>query len=245
MWIVGDLPATFHHHGIERVHTLSSFPPPTPSATMAAMAFITSTSPLSRLRCATAAGTAGIHRRPWRPAVCRPPPPRATVTPPPPLPPSPPPPPPPPAPAASLASIGRRAIPAAAWAAYINHLFLAQPASITTTTADALREAVDLSLNFLFILPAAAPSVAPVVHPALEGLFMLVVGWAGVLWVFAADGYEGASSASEGGGGGEAGTPRPGVPVVPFLVGAAFLTNGMRRRWCGRPHSCVRVMLPE
>lgn len=129
--------------------------------------------------------------------------------------------------APSPASVGRRALPAAAWAAYTYHLFLAQPASVTTTTADALREAVDLSLNFLFLLPAVAPAVAPVVHPALEGLFMLVVGWAALLWVFAADGYEGAAAAptSDGGGGSPAGAPRPGVPVVPFLVGAAFLTN--------------------
>lgn len=77
---------------------------------------------------------------------------------------------------------------------------------------------MDLSLNFLFILPAAAPSVAPVVHPALEGLFMLVVGWAGVLWVFAADGYEGASSASEGGGAGRRALPARGCRLCPFWL---------------------------
>lgn len=210
---------------------------------MAPMAFVSGASPLFRLRLATAVGIARTHRRSWRLADCRPPPlPRAAVTPPPPRPP---PPPPPPPPAESLASVGRRTLPAAAWAAYVTHLFLAQPASVTSTTADALREAVDLSLNFLFILPAVAPSVAPVVHPALEGLFMLVVGWAGVLWVFAADGYEGAAPADgKGGVAGGAATPRPGVPVVPFLVGAAFLTNGMQRGCSGSPHPCARVVLP-
>lgn len=202
---------------------------------MAVMAFVASASPLSRWRYATVAGTTRTLPGSRRPAACRSLLPRAAATPPPPS---------PPPPAASLASVGRRALPSAAWAAYVTHLFLAQPASITTTSADAFREAVDLSLNFLFILPVVSPSVAPAVDPTVEGLFMLVVGWAGVLWVFAADGFAGVAATTEGGGGASrrAGTPRPGVPVVPFLVGALFLTNGMQRGCGARPHPCARTV---
>ena len=43
-------------------------------------------------------------------------------------------------------------------------------------------EAINLSINFWFVTPLVFPSMAPVIHPALEGLFNIVVAW-GALFV--------------------------------------------------------------
>ena len=45
-------------------------------------------------------------------------------------------------------------------------------------------EAINLSINFWFVTPLVFPSVAPVIHPALEGLFNIVVAWGALFFGF-------------------------------------------------------------
>jgi hypothetical protein len=68
-------------------------------------------------------------------------------------------------------------------------------------------EAINLSINFWFITPFLFPSLAPVVHPALEGLFNIVIAWGALFVGFLHDGK------------GQR------LPMFPFMVGTAFLTN--------------------
>jgi len=70
-----------------------------------------------------------------------------------------------------------------------------------------LREALNLSLNFWFILPVTFPGSAPTLHPALEALFNFIVTWGLLCFGFIRDGR------------------RQRVSFFPFLVGTAFLTN--------------------
>jgi hypothetical protein len=101
-----------------------------------------------------------------------------------------------------------------AWALYMFHVFLSDAPCGPDATGQlcgiglpALVEALQLSFNFWFVMPLALPSVAPVLHPALEGLFNVVVAWGGLFFGLLSDGR------------------RQRVPMLPFLVGTAFLTN--------------------
>jgi hypothetical protein len=101
-----------------------------------------------------------------------------------------------------------------AWAFYMFHIFLSDAPCGPGATGElcgiglpASMEAIQLSFNFWFVMPLAFPSVAPVLHPALEGLFNIVVAWGGLFFCFLSDGR------------------RQRVPMLPFLVGTAFLTN--------------------
>ena len=51
-----------------------------------------------------------------------------------------------------------------------------------------VRQVRDLSLNFWLIVPALAPASAPDLHPCLEGLFNLLLAWAGLFAGFLIDG---------------------------------------------------------
>lgn len=114
-----------------------------------------------------------------------------------------------------------------AWAVYVGYLLLSDlppGPSLLQISPETLREAWELSLNFWLVLPMLFPSEAPVLHPALEGLFNVTVTWGLLFWGFAVDGRQ------------------QRVPILPFLLGTAFLTNvfylpwlGLRRAHCDRP----------
>jgi hypothetical protein len=114
------------------------------------------------------------------------------------------------------AAIGSRRLVWVAWLIYVGYLLLSDlppGPSLLHTSPDTLQEAIDLSLNFWFVLPTLFPSIAPVIHPALEGLFNLVVAWGLLFWGFLIDGRH------------------QRWPIVPFLIGTAFLTNVFYLPW--------------
>ncbi|RZM82910.1 hypothetical protein [Leptolyngbya iicbica] len=105
-----------------------------------------------------------------------------------------------------------------AWVVYVGYLLLSDlppGPSLLHTSPDTLREAGALSLNFWFVLPALFPAQAPTLHPALEGLFNVVVTWGLLFWGFAIEGRQ------------------QRVPMLPFLIGTAFLTNVFYLPWLG------------
>jgi hypothetical protein len=51
-----------------------------------------------------------------------------------------------------------------------------------------ITEAINLSINFWFVTPLVLPSIAPVVHPALEGLFNFVIAFGALFFGFLSDG---------------------------------------------------------
>lgn len=117
-----------------------------------------------------------------------------------------------------------------AWVVYVGYLLLSDlppGPSLLHTSLETLREAWALSLNFWLVLPAVFPSQAPILHPALEGLFNLVVTWGLLFWGFAVDGRQ------------------QRIPILPFLIGTAFLTNVFYLPWLGirQPHR-DRPLLP-
>ncbi len=66
------------------------------------------------------------------------------------------------------------------WVIHICFLFLSDVPpgeSLLHLRPQTLQEAIALSLNFWFVLPALVPKVAPVLTPALEGLFNIAVTW--------------------------------------------------------------------
>lgn len=103
-----------------------------------------------------------------------------------------------------------------AWLIYIAYLLLSDlpPGnSLLHTQPATLQLALQLSLNFWFVLPALLPQASPVLHPALEGLFNLTIAWGLLFWGFATDGRQ------------------QRVSIVPFLLGTAFLTNLFYLPW--------------
>ena len=100
-----------------------------------------------------------------------------------------------------------------AWLLYMQHIFLSDapcgPAGgeLCGISLPVTIEAIQLSINFWFVTPLIFPSMAPVLHPALEALFNIVVAWGSLFVCFLSDGR------------------RQKVPMLPFMVGTAFLTN--------------------
>ncbi|MBW4651539.1 MAG: hypothetical protein KME20_00515 [Kaiparowitsia implicata GSE-PSE-MK54-09C] len=102
------------------------------------------------------------------------------------------------------------------WMLYLGYVLLSElppGESLLHTTPATLKEALDLSLNYWFVLPLLAPQVAPVLNPALEGLFNLVLAWGLLMVGFGVDGR------------GQR------WPMLPFLLGTAFLTNVFFLPW--------------
>lgn len=65
-----------------------------------------------------------------------------------------------------------------AWLLYVGYLLLSDyspGASLLHIEPATLKEAMDLSLNFWFVMPLAFPHIAPHLSPTLEGLFNLTV----------------------------------------------------------------------
>lgn len=121
-----------------------------------------------------------------------------------------------PSPTRSLPLLGVRLFLWSIWGIYIGYLLLSDwppGPSLLHTQPETLQEAIDLSLNFWFVLPALFPAVAPVLHPALEGLFNLVVAWGLLFWGFLLDGRN------------------QRWPMLPFLLGTALLTNVFYLPW--------------
>lgn len=100
--------------------------------------------------------------------------------------------------AAALSSLGL----------YAGRLFVVPPFAHSNATA--LREALDLSLNFAYVTPLLFADRAPVLHPMLEGVFHIVVAWALLLLGFASL---------------DATHPNARPRAAPFLVGTLLLTN--------------------
>ncbi|MDX2229116.1 MAG: hypothetical protein NW220_05745 [Leptolyngbyaceae cyanobacterium bins.349] len=102
------------------------------------------------------------------------------------------------------------------WLIYISFLFFSDfppGESLLHVKPDTLHEAIALSLNFWFVLPALVPKLAPVLHPALEGLFNLTVAWGLLFWGFLID------------------RRNQRFPTLPFLMGTALLTNVFYLPW--------------
>ncbi|KAJ1493375.1 hypothetical protein T484DRAFT_1929612 [Baffinella frigidus] len=68
-----------------------------------------------------------------------------------------------------------------------------------------MMEAINLSINFWFVTPLVFPTMAPELHPALEGLFNIVIAWGALFSGFLSDSRKPA--------------------MLPFCIGTAFLTN--------------------
>ncbi len=102
------------------------------------------------------------------------------------------------------------------WVAYVGYLLLSDfppgPA-LLHLRADVLQEVLALSANFWFLLPAVAPELAPALNPVLEGLFNFTIAWGLLFFGFLLDGR------------GQR------WPMLPFLVGTAFLTNVFYLPW--------------
>ena len=103
-----------------------------------------------------------------------------------------------------------------AWLLYVGYLLLSDlppGPSLLHTEPATLEEAMDLSLNFWFVMPLVFPNIAPHLSPTLEGLFNLTVAWGLLFWGFAIDGRA------------------QRFPLLPFLLGTAFLTNVFYLPW--------------
>jgi len=123
-----------------------------------------------------------------------------------------------------------------AWLLYMQHIFLsdapcgAAGGEMCGISLPVTMEAINLSINFWFVTPLVFPSMAPVIHPALEGLFNIVVAWGALFVGFLSDGR------------GQK------VPMLPFMVGTAFLTNVFYLPYLGlrSPNTAVpAASLPE
>ena len=106
-----------------------------------------------------------------------------------------------------------RAVPAAAWVAYVSIVFFSNGIlpgpDATQLDAATWVEVRDLSLNFWLISPLLGLPFAPVVHPGLEGIFNLLLAWAAAFAAFSSDGRSG----------------RPQGSMLPILGGMQLLTR--------------------
>ena len=119
-------------------------------------------------------------------------------------------------PASIPALIPARVFVGVAWLIYVGYLLLSDlpPGnSVLHTQPETLQTAIDLSLNFWFVMPSLFPEAAPILNPVLEGLFNIVVAWGLLFWGFLIDGRN------------------QKLPILPFLIGTAFLTNVFYLPW--------------
>ncbi|MUG96278.1 hypothetical protein F7734_29650 [Scytonema sp. UIC 10036] len=103
-----------------------------------------------------------------------------------------------------------------AWIIYIGYLLLSDlppGLSVLYIQPETLQEALDLSLNFWFVMPLLSPTTAPAINPALEGLFNILITWGLLFWGFLVDGRN------------------QRFPIVAFLIGTALLTNVFYLPW--------------
>lgn len=107
------------------------------------------------------------------------------------------------------------------WLIYVVYLLLSDlppGPSLLHPAPEIWEEALNLSLNFWLILPLLFPHTAPVLSPTLEALFNIVVAWALLFWGFILDGRD------------------QKIPMIPFLIGTAFLTNVFYLPWLALRH---------
>ena len=102
----------------------------------------------------------------------------------------------------------------ASWTAYMGVVLFSEGGMAPGTSAlhtepATIKEALDLSLNFWFVLPSILPSIAPVVDPSLEAMFNVLICWALCFWGFVSDEREFEYPSG----------------MLPYLTGALFLTN--------------------
>lgn len=107
-------------------------------------------------------------------------------------------------------------IAAVTWGFYVSILLLSDfppGESLLQVRLSTLQEALNLSFNFWFVMPLLLPGAAPELNPILEAMFNLVVAWGLLFWGFLLDGR------------------RQFLPMLPFLIGTAFLTNVFYLPW--------------
>jgi ketosteroid isomerase-like protein len=108
-----------------------------------------------------------------------------------------------------------RALPAAAWLAYVSIVFFSNgilPGPDATQLDSATwQEVLGLSLNFWLVAPLLHLPFSPALHPGLEGIFNLLLAWAAAFAGFLADGRPGRASGS----------------MLPTIGGMQLLTNAV------------------
>jgi len=107
-----------------------------------------------------------------------------------------------------------RIIPLVAWVAYMYIVFFSDGilpgANALTLEQRTWEEVRDLSLNFFLVSPILNLPFAPTVHPMLEGVFNLLLAWAGMFAGFLSDEREDKPNVLEMG---------------PIVIGMQFLTS--------------------
>lgn len=107
-----------------------------------------------------------------------------------------------------LSKININPVPTIAFTAYITKLFIFPTIQPHPFTRD-LPEAINLSLNFGYILPVIFPQYAPTLQPTLESIFHVVVSWALLTFSFSSIDLFHSNK----------------LKATPFLVASLFLTN--------------------
>jgi len=117
--------------------------------------------------------------------------------------------------ASKLISEPIRALPLFVFVSYVVIVFLSNgilPGKDALAFEQATWEEVrDLSLNYWLISPLLQLPFAPVLHPGLEGIFNLLLAWAGLFAGFMSDGRPG----------------RPSGSMLGTVIGMQFLTNAI------------------
>lgn len=116
----------------------------------------------------------------------------------------------------------RKALIFVCWLVYVGVVLcsdLLPGSSVFRIDSETIREALDLSMNFFFILPLLSPSQAPVLHPVLESTFQIVVCWALLFIGFLSDDISRHCRTAQ------KQVQKQILPMWVFLVGSALLTN--------------------
>lgn len=117
---------------------------------------------------------------------------------------------------------------------YFPTIFLLSPAHAPSAPPQVpLAEALDLSLNFNYILPLSLPSLAPHCNPVTESLFNICVAHATLLLGFAHDRPGHAENNAPSGAPNKLLSPTTAVILVPFLTNMLWL-----------PYLSLRPLLP-
>ena len=125
--------------------------------------------------------------------------------------------------ASSVITDPKRGLIWAAWAAYCYFLFLSNvlpgPNALALDT-NTWNEVLSLSKNFWFVLPILDNANADVLHPGLEGIFNMVLCWAGIFVGFALDGRQTNNNDNESGSRGR-------LSIASTLLAMQALTNAV------------------